>query len=111
MRKNTIYSILLAGVAIFTTVSCSEDDLSSDSVITTDKQDKTPFDYWLDVNYVQPFNIAVKYRYEYNESDENYYTVPAQYDQAVEMAHIVKYSCIDAYIETAGMEFTCKYFP
>jgi len=47
MRKNTIYSILLAGVAIFTTVSCSEDDLSSDSVITTDKQDKTPFDYWL----------------------------------------------------------------
>jgi len=61
--------------------------------------------------YVQPFNIAVKYRYEYNESDENYYTVPAQYDQAVEMAHIVKYSCIDAYIETAGMEFTCKYFP
>lgn len=111
MKRNIIYlSLLLAG-ALMTFASCSEDDLSSESVIVADKVEKTPLDYWLDVNYVQPFNILVKYRYEYNESDEDYYTVPAQYDQAVEMAHIVKYGCIEAYIEAAGIDFTRQYFP
>lgn len=111
MKRNKIFLLLLSGLTLMTVASCSEDDLSSESVIVADKVEKTPLDYWLDVNYVQPFNITIKYRYEYNESNEDYYTVPAQYDQAVEMAHIVKYGCIDAYIETAGIEFTRTYFP
>lgn len=94
-----------------TFVSCSEDDLSSESVITADKVEKTPLDYWLDVNFVEPFNIAVKYRYEYNETNNSYYTVPARYDDAVLMAHILKYCCVDAYVDVAGLEFTRRYFP
>lgn len=91
--------------------SCSEDDLSDESIITADKVEETDFDKWLNQNYVQPYNIEFKYRYEYNESDGNYYTVPAEYWQAVEMAHIVKHSCIEAYDEVAGVTFTRSYFP
>ena len=110
MKKNIICTLMLAACGL-TFVSCSEDDLSSESIITADKVEKTPLDYWLDANFVEPFNIAVKYRYEYNETNNSYYTVPARYDDAELMAHILKYCCVDAYVDVAGLEFTRRYFP
>ncbi len=93
-------------------ISCSADEPdTSISVITVDKVDYTPFDYWLQRNYVQPYNITFKYRYEDNESDMNYYTIPARYDLAIKLAHIVKYVCIEAYDEVGGIDFTRAYFP
>ncbi|MBQ9285250.1 MAG: putative zinc-binding metallopeptidase [Bacteroidaceae bacterium] len=90
---------------------CSSDELSDESVITADKVDYTPFDYWLQRNYVAPYNIAFKYRYEDNESDMNYYTIPARYDMAIKLAHLVKFLCIEAYDEVGGIDFTRSYFP
>ena len=110
MKKNIIFTLMLAACGL-TFVSCSEDDLSSESIITADKVERTPLDYWLDANFVEPFNIAVKYRYEYNETNNSYYTVPARYDDAVLMAHILKYCCVDAYVDVAGLDFTRRYFP
>lgn len=110
MKKSIIYSLALLGGCL-SMASCSEDDLSSTSVITADKVELTEFDKWLEANIVTPYNIQFKYRYEYNESDQNYYTVPADYEQAVKLVHIVKYSCIEAYNEVAGIEFTRTYFP
>ena len=69
------------------------------------------FDKWLEVNYMQPYNIDFKYRYEMNESDMNYFTIPASYESSVIMAHLVKYLCIEAYDEVAGITFTRTYFP
>lgn len=102
-------SMFVAAVCAFT--SCSEDDLSSTSVITIDSVDKTAFDNWLQANYVNPYNIEFKYRYEDKETDMNYYTVPADYNQAVEMAHLVKYLCLEAYDEVGGVSFTRANFP
>lgn len=110
MKKNIILTSLVAALALGF-ASCSDDDLSSESVITADKVEKTQLDYWLDQNYVAPFNIQIKYRYEYNETDNTYYTIPARYDDAVMMAHILKYCCIDPYVNLVGLEFTRKYFP
>lgn len=110
-----IKNILIAGLisccstAIFT--SCSEDDLNPQSIVTADKVDYTEFDYWLQRNYVMPYNIVFKYRYEDNESDMDYYTIPARYDASVKLAHIVKYVCLEAYDEVAGITFTRSYFP
>ena len=91
--------------------ACSNDEMSSDSVITVDSQEYTEFDYWLQRNYVAPYNIRFKYRYEDNESDKNYYTVPSRYSDAVILAHLVKYMCIEAYDEVGGIDFTRAYFP
>ena len=99
----------LAAVSLLT--SCSSDELSEQSVVTVDHVDYTAFDYWLQRNYVAPYNIRFKYRYEDNESDKNYYTVPSRYDDAVILAHIVKYLCIEAYDEVGGIDFTRAYFP
>ena len=110
LRRNMIAAIAALLFLPFLS-SCSEDDLSSTSVVTADQIDYTEFDYWLQRNYVAPYNIAFKYRYEDNESDMDYYTIPARYDAAVKLAHIVKYVCLEAYDEVAGITFTRSYFP
>lgn len=85
--------------------------MSSQSVINVSKTEKNDFDKWLDNNYLEPYNIRFVYRYEEVLSDFGYYTVPADYNMSIEMAHIVKYICIDSYNEVAGVDFTRTYFP
>lgn len=103
--------LCLLALLLPSVTSCSEDDLSKESVITIDNVPYTEFDRWLEVNYVEPYNIEFKYRFEDNESDRNYYTVPADYTDAVKMAHFIKYLCLEAYDEAGGIEFTRANFP
>ena len=111
MAMKRIYPILFALAASFALVSCQEEPLNPESVITIDSRKQNDFDKWLEANYVNPYNILVKYRYEMNESDFTYYTVPANLDCSIKMAHLVKYLCIDSYDEVGGVRFTQKYFP
>lgn len=110
MKKYLLYALLAVstGTAL---VSCSEDDLNAESVITIDKKQANDFDKWLTANFVNPYNLEFKYRYEYKETDADYYTVPAELNQAIEMAHLVKYLCLESYDEVAGIDFTRNYFP
>ncbi len=113
MTRNYIPAFLvgcsIAAASLLT--ACSDDELRSESVITVDHVDYTAFDYWLQRNYVAPYNIRFKYRFEDNESDMNYYTVPSRYEDAVVLAHLVKFVCIEAYDEVGGIDFTRAYFP
>lgn len=108
--KRIIYSLVTA-VALSAFASCSEEKLAPESVITLDQYEKNDFDKWLEANYVSPYNIEFKYRYENIESDLNYYTIPADYECSVMLAHLVKYLCIDTYDEVGGVDFTRRYFP
>lgn len=108
--KKLKYMVFAFGV-LLALWSCSEDELSKESVITVDQNSYTEFDYWLQRNYVAAYNIRFKYRYEDIESDMNYYTVPSKYEDAVKLAHIVKYLCLEAYDEVGGIDFTRAYFP
>ena len=110
MMKRFIYIISIACTAGLLT-ACSEDDLNSQSVIAVGTTVENDLDKWLNVNYVAPYNIAFKYKYEEIESDVNYYTVPAGYGSSIKMAHLLKYLCIEAYDEVAGVVFTRSYFP
>ena len=110
MKKNILALSLLAAVAAGFT-ACSDEDLSSESVIKPSKTAETVFDKWLHKNFVVPYNIQVQWRYEDNESDMSYYDVPADSAQSVELAHIIKYTCVEAYTEAAGIDFTRRYFP
>ena len=110
MKKNILNLLPLMLLALCLT-ACDEDEIKSESVITTDSYTQNDFDKWLEANFISPYNIMFKYRYEEIESDLNYYTVPAQLEYSVAMAHIVKHMCIDTYDEVAGIEFTRAYFP
>lgn len=108
--KKTLKIFALAVMAL-ALASCSKEVLSGTSVIVTSTTEKNDFDRWLEANYRNPYNIDFKYRYELNESDLNYYTIPADMDCAIIMAHLVQYLCVETYNEVAGVTFTRKYFP
>lgn len=110
MKKYLLYALLAVSTGT-SLVSCSEDDLNAESVITIDKKQANDFDKWLTANFVNPYNLEFKYRYEYKETDADYYTIPAELNQAIEMAHLVKYLCLESYDEVAGIDFTRNYFP
>ena len=110
MKKIGIIYILAAAVSLCT-VSCEKEQLSSESVIKVSQYEENDFDKWLRVNYLTPYNIDFIYRYEFIESDMNYYTVPADMECSIMMAHLVKYLCIESYDEVAGVAFTRQYFP
>ena len=110
--KKHIYNLFLIVLSVLFTAACFSDEPDYNrSVITIGNTEKTEFDKWLEANFVNPYNIAFKYRYEDIESDLDYYVVPAEYNKAVKLAHLVKYLCIDTYNEVAGTDFTCEYFP
>lgn len=113
MKKNTALIAPLMSLLALGFTACSEDELSSQSVIVTDSYEQNAFDKWLEANYLKPYNIDFKYRYEEIESDFDYYTVPADMMQSIEMAHLLKHLCIDTYNEVAndGIVFTRSYFP
>lgn len=103
--------MLIAVCALGTLASCSEEPLSPNSVIIVSDTNKNAFDLWLDQNYLEPYNIEFKYRFEQNEADMNFYTVPAKLDNAIIMANLVKHLCVETYDEVAGKDFTKGYFP
>ena len=112
MNKYLLVSLVSATAALALLSSCRKDEgPSGESIITVDAMEQNDFDKWLEANFVYPYNIEFKYRYENNETDLDYYSVPADYDNSVIMAHLVKYLCIDSYDEAGSALFTRKYFP
>lgn len=102
----------IVAIAVMSLVSCTADDPDEGrSVIVTPNEEQTEFDKWLEANFAVPYNIDFKYRYKETESDYDYYTVPAKYEDAIKMAHLVKYLCVETYDEVAGTDFTRRYFP
>ena len=110
--KKHIYNLFLLILSVLFITACSSDEPDYNrSVITIGNTEKTEFDKWLEAIFVNPYNIDFKYRYEDIESDFDYYVVPAEYNKAVKLAHLVKYLCVDAYNELVDENFTCEYFP
>lgn len=108
--KQYILSISVCVMAL-SFVACTEEQLSKESVITENQVKPNEFDKWIEANLTVPYNIVFKYRYSDNETDMAYYNVPADYTQAVMLAHIIKHTCVDVYDKVAGEEFTKMYFP
>jgi hypothetical protein len=90
--KRYILSIAIVAAAL-TAASCVKDEMSPNSVIKVSQTQKNDFDRWLEANFLLPYNIDFKYRYEMNESDMNYFTIPADYEYSIVMAHLLKYLC------------------
>ena len=108
MKKYILPLMILASVAF---TSCEQDMMSEQSVIKDSTVEMNDFDYWLEANFLKPYNIEFKYRFTMDESDKGYWTVPADIDASIVYAHLVKYLCVDTYDEIAGINFTRAYFP
>ncbi len=109
MKRSLVYFLLALMATGF--YACSEDNLSSESVIKVEQGKKNEFDNWLLKNYTKPYNIDFKYRMEDIESDMQRFLVPADYLKSIQIAKLLKHLCLDAFDEAVSPEFTKKYFP
>lgn len=101
--KKILKFAVMAAVAL-TVVSCSEEE-DVDYGMSVIKDTQTPqndLDKWLYENYVKPYNIELRYRWEDNETSMDYILVPPTYKNAIRMARILKYICFDSFDEVTG---------
>ena len=103
---------LFFAAAAFLFGACSEDELDSKSIFSDESVvEANDFDKWLEKNYVEPYNIQFKYRFEYNESDKSYNLAPADYNKSIALAKLTKYLWIESYEELMGKDFIRSYCP
>lgn len=110
MTYKYIAGILFASAMLGLT-SCERDPIEGNSAFTTESPERNAFDEWLLSNYVIPYNIEVKYKWEDIESNFAYDLVPASVENSIKLAKIVKYVWMEAYDEVAGVDFMRTYVP
>lgn len=91
--------------------ACGDDDDFTDTIFPTDEEVLDPSSYsykldkWLQLSFLNPYNLEFCYKMEDVETDMNYNLVPATYQNAMDLALLTKYLWFDAYDELVGNEF------
>ncbi|MCD7899101.1 MAG: putative zinc-binding metallopeptidase [Bacteroides sp.] len=111
MKRKILYIILSVMLVGFTFSACSEDSLSSTSVVIDSTNEQNEFDRWLDTYFRADYNIQFKYKYEDIESDLTYDLVPADIVESKKLAKMVKYLWLEPYVEVGGLTFLRTYAP
>lgn len=70
---------------------------------------KGPLDFWLDTNFVNPYNIEVKYRFDRYELSLNKDLVPITESQVEPVMTTIAQTWVQPYIDEAGATFFKKY--
>ena len=115
MKKIVYIFCLPAVIAIFS--SCRGEDDFTESIFDTsvpvlDESKATyPFDKWLYDNFLVPYNVDVKYRFDFTASDMNFQLTPADYNRSQLLAHFIRYLFYDVYTKYAGENFMKMYGP
>lgn len=95
-------------------LSCSkeEDDLNIPlSGLGGDTWEEGPIDAWLYENYVVPYNIEVKYRFDQYELALNKVLVPPKEEKIILVMQAIKSTWIAPYVAEAGETFIKKLAP
>ena len=102
MNKKILIAIMsLAVCSAF--VSCNRDDVDrSLSVIKDSQTPQNELDKWLTENYIKPYNVELRYRWEDNETSMDFILVPPTYENSVRMARILKYICFESFDKITG---------
>ena len=96
--------------------SCSEDKLGPTIFPDVDETlDPNSYTYKLDkflkVNYLDKYNLTFLYKMPDISTNMNYNLVPAEYNNAIDLAVLCKHLWFDVYDKVAGEEFLKTYGP
>ncbi|QNF32792.1 hypothetical protein HUW51_08630 [Adhaeribacter swui] len=111
--KTHFFKIFLFFFALPFLSACSEDD-DPDTVLTGlggETWTKGPLDSWLLDNFVTPYNIEVKYRFDRYELALNKTLVPPQEDKITPVMETIKKTWITPYEQAAGPNFIKRLSP
>ena len=90
MKKYIIYSLIISLTCGLGACNNDEGVDKANSIFSTEEVERSPFDNWILGNYTHPYNIALKYRMEDNESDMTHVLAPADYKKSVVRQYIPK---------------------
>lgn len=106
-------SIFIIALAVSAFSSCSKEEELDVSYFDyrADNFENSPLDEWLYQNYVLPYNIEVKYRFDRYELALNKVLVPPREDKVIPVMETIMQTWIDPYIQEAGDAFIKKLSP
>ncbi|WP_143307646.1 zinc-binding metallopeptidase [Chitinophaga vietnamensis] len=109
----TRYSLpILFICCMMTLLSChKKDDLDVSNLFPNKYPDPTVLDQWLISNYLKPYNIDVKYRWQPFEVATNKVIIPVKEDKVQPVMDIIRQTWIKPYSDVAGMDFFLTYCP
>lgn len=113
MKRNK-YLLYFGGALIAATTmltSCDKEDSLGESILNVTPEPKTELDYWLDDNFLDPFNIKVFYKWNPYKVDEERFLTPPSNGKVKPALEVVKGIWIDTYTEVAGEMFVKKIAP
>lgn len=104
--------LLLLSLSIL--AACAPDD-DVDDIVLPDLSGETwvkgPLDSWLHDNFVVPYNIEVKYRFDRNELALNRTLVPPKEEKVIPVMETIMQTWIEPYELAAGPNFIKKLSP
>lgn len=116
IKKYILIPALVFGIAMGFS-SCSKDEPDSKSIFDTEGTELDPnsasykFDKWLQVNYLEPYNLQFRYKMQDVGTDLDYNLVPANYDKSIDLAVLTKYLWFDVYAKVVAEDFLKFYGP
>jgi substrate import-associated zinc metallohydrolase lipoprotein len=113
MKINKLPLLLLLLLAGFIT-ACSEADENLDIPLPGlggETWTKGTVDTWLDNNYVKPYNIEVKYRFDRYELALNKVLTPPREDKVIPVMETIKKTWIEPYEQEGGADFIKRLSP
>ncbi|MBQ1929125.1 MAG: hypothetical protein II344_00640, partial [Bacteroidales bacterium] len=107
--NNNLLILALALCCSFVMISCNkEDNLSMSTEIVGlggETTEQNEIDQWLYENYVKPYNIEVKYKWDQFELDLTATLVPPKEEVVIPLMTAIKKIWIEPYEAVAGSTF------
>ncbi len=107
---NRIKSLAMLTI-VFVAFACSNNEISSDSIITDDNNTPNEVDIWISENFTQPYNIEVIYKWTDEQTDISKNLVPPERDKVIPFLEVLKSRWIDQYESIAGEDFIRQLTP
>jgi substrate import-associated zinc metallohydrolase lipoprotein len=108
VKYNKIAVLFLALAAL---TSCSKDDQVGESQLNYNQPTKTALDNWIGINYLNPYNINVQYKWNQNTVDNSRYLFPPLVSSVQPALEIVQKIWLDSYKTIGGVDFVKKIAP
>jgi substrate import-associated zinc metallohydrolase lipoprotein len=102
VKYNKIVVLFLTLTAL---TSCSNDDQVGESQLNYNQPTKTELDNWIGINYLNPYNINVQYKWNQNTVDNTRYLFPPLVDKVQPALEIVQKIWLDSYKTIGGADF------
>jgi substrate import-associated zinc metallohydrolase lipoprotein len=103
--------IAILFLTLATLISCSNDDQVGESQLDYTEPAKTALDNWIGINYLNPYNINVQYKWNQNTVDNSRYLFPPLVSSVQPALEIVQKIWLDSYKAIGGTDFVKKIAP